>query len=180
MYPELHGKIWLLHGKLKPAEKDQIMADFKNKKYTILVSTTVIEVWVDIPNATIMIIKNSERFGLSQLHQLRGRVWRSDIQSYAFLHTKRKSWDTYERLKHMEATNDGFKLAEIDLRIRGTWEILGVRQSWDSDIPIEILTDTSYLSKIKEAGNWLMEKHPDVVKYLLKKNELGGVGKNLV
>ncbi len=180
LYPELHGKIGLLHGKLKSAEKDQIMLDFKNNKYAILVSTTVIEVWVDIPNATIMIIKNSERFGLSQLHQLRGRVGRSDIQSYAFLHTKRKSGDSYDRLRHMEETNDGFKLAEIDLRLRGTWEILWVRQSGETDIPIEILTDTNYLSKIKEAGHQLMDHHPEVVKAIIKQSELGGVGKNLV
>jgi len=103
---------------MKPSQKDQIMKDFKDGTYTILVSTTVIEVGVDIPDATIMVIKNSERFGLSQLHQLRGRVGRSDIQSYCFLHTKRKSGDSYERLKHMEDTNDGFKLAEIDLQLR--------------------------------------------------------------
>lgn len=180
LYPELSGKVWLLHGQMKAAEKDQVMKDFKDGKYSILVSTTVIEVWVDIPDATIMIIKNSERFWLSQLHQLRGRVGRSDIQSYAFLHTKRKSWDSYERLKHMEDTTDGFKLAEIDLRLRGAGEILWVRQSWETDIPIEILTDTDYLSRIKEAGNMLMEHHPGVVSEMFRKEELGGVGKNLV
>lgn len=179
-YPELAGKIWLLHGQMKAAEKNAIMKDFKDGKYSILVSTTVIEVWVDIPDATIMIIKNSERFWLSQLHQLRGRVGRSDIQSYAFLHTKRKSWDSYIRLKHMEDTNDGFKLAEIDLQIRGSGEMLWVRQSGDTDIPLEILTDSDYLSRIKEAWLLLMQKYPEVVNEMFRKEDLGGVGKNLV
>ncbi len=180
LYPELQGKIWLLHGQMKPTEKDEIMKDFKEGKYVILVSTTVIEVGIDIPDATIMIIKNSERFGLSQLHQLRGRVGRSDIQSYAFLHTKRKSWDSYTRLRHMEETNDGFKLAEIDLQIRGSWEILWLRQSWDTDIPLEILTDTTYLSKVKEAWHELMDHHPEIVSKILSDKWLLGVGKNLV
>lgn len=179
-YPELSWKIWLLHWQMKSSEKDQIMKDFKDGKYVILVSTTVIEVWIDIPDATIMIIKNSERFGLSQLHQLRGRVWRSDIQSYCFLHTKRKSWDSYQRLRHMEETNDGFELAEIDLRLRGSGEILWVRQSGDTDIPIEILTDSDYLSNIKQAWSLLMDKYPEVVSELFRREELGGVGKNLV
>ena len=180
LYPELWWKIWLLHGQMKSTEKDSIMKDFKEGKYVILVSTTVIEVGIDIPDATIMIIKNSERFGLSQLHQLRGRVGRSDIQSYAFLHTKRKSGDSYTRLRHMEETNDGFKLAEIDLQIRGSWEILWLRQSGDTDIPIEILTDTTYLSRVKQAWHELMEQHPETVSKILGEYGLLGTGKNLV
>jgi hypothetical protein len=94
------------------------MSDFKNGKTVMLVSTTVIEVGVDIPEATVMIIKNAERFGLAQLHQLRGRIGRSSLQSYCFLQTPKKSGDSYNRLKAMEETNDGFKLAQLDLENR--------------------------------------------------------------
>jgi ATP-dependent DNA helicase RecG len=119
LYPELKGKIGVLHGKMKSKDKEDIMQDFKTGKICLLVSTTVIEVGVDIPDATIMVIKNAERFGLSQLHQLRGRIGRSDIQSYCFLETKSKAGEIGKRLKAMEDTNDGFKLAELDLQNRG-------------------------------------------------------------
>jgi len=108
----------LIHGKLKDKDKEQIMKAFKNGTYKILVATTVIEVGVDIKEATLMLIKNAERFGLSQLHQLRGRIGRNDIASYCFLETQTKSGDSYQRLKALENSNDGFKLAELDLRYR--------------------------------------------------------------
>ena len=180
LYPELWDKIWLLHWQMKSSEKDQVMKDFKEGKYTILVSTTVIEVWVDIPDATIMVIKNSERFWLSQLHQLRGRVGRNDIQSYCFLHTKRKSGDSYERLKHMEETNDWFRLAEIDLQLRWPGEMLGVMQSGETDIPLEILVDTAYLAQVQQAAHQLMDQHPDVVSKILGDSELQGMENTLV
>jgi len=160
LYPELKGKIGLLHGKMKPKDKEVIMQDFKTWKICLLVSTTVIEVGVDIPEATIMVIKNAERFGLSQLHQLRGRIGRSDIQSYCFLETKSKAGDIWKRLKAMEDTNDGFTLAELDLQNRGAGEILGTMQSWESDIPLEILSDLKFLEKIQEWAKWLLEKYP--------------------
>lgn len=162
LYPELSGKIWLLHGKMKSKDKEQIMQDFKSWKICLLVSTTVIEVWVDIPDATIMVIKNAERFGLSQLHQLRGRIGRSDIQSYCFLETKTKSWDTGKRLQAMEDTTDGFKLAELDLQHRGAGEILGTMQSGESDIPLEILSDLKFLEKIQEWAKWLLDNYPNL------------------
>lgn len=162
LYPELEGKIWLLHGKMKPKEKEEAMKNFKNGKTMILVSTTVIEVWVDIPEATVMIIKNSERFGLAQLHQLRGRIGRSDLQSYCFLETPKKSGDSYERLKAMEQTTDGFKLAELDLQNRGSGEILGTMQSGISDIPLEILSDLKFLEKVQAGAMWLLEKYPNL------------------
>ena len=160
LFPELKGKIGLLHGKMRSKDKDAVMQDFKSWKICLLVSTTVIEVGVDIPEATIMVIKNAERFGLSQLHQLRGRIGRADIQSYCFLETKSKAWDIGKRLKAMEETNDGFKLAELDLQNRGAGEILGTMQSWESDIPLEILSDLKFLEKIQEGAKRLLEKYP--------------------
>lgn len=162
LYPELKWKIWLLHWKMKPKEKEEVMQNFKKGKYVMLVSTTVIEVWVDVPEATVMIIRNSERFWLAQLHQLRWRIWRSDIQSYCFLETPKKSWDSYERLKAMEQTTDGFKLAELDLQNRWSWEILGTMQSWMSDIPIDILSDMKFLETVQQWALWLLKKYPNL------------------
>ena len=143
-------KIGLLHGKLKNDEKDQVMADFKAKKYDILVSTTVVEVGVDVPNATVMLIENSERFGLSQLHQLRGRVGRNDLQSYCILHTASKSQETRERLNIMTETNDGFVIAEKDLQLRGPGEFLGTRQSGLPDLIIsDIVRDAKILEQAR-------------------------------
>ena len=139
-------KIGLLHGKLKNDEKEQVMANFKNKKYDILVSTTVVEVGVDVPNATVMLIENAERFGLSQLHQLRGRVGRNDLQSYCILHTSTKSQETKERVNIMTQTNDGFVIAEKDLQLRGPGEFLGTRQSGLPDLIIsDIVRDAKIL-----------------------------------
>ena len=117
-----------MHGKLKDAEKTQIMQDFKEKKFDCLVSTTVIEVGVDVPNASVMVIYNAERFGLSQLHQLRGRVGRSDIKSYCFLLSS-AGGESYERLKILKNNSDGFKIAEYDYEMRGGGDFLGERQS---------------------------------------------------
>jgi len=160
--PELKDQIGLLHGRMKGKDKEEVMENFKKWRIKFLVSTTVIEVWIDVPQATIMVIKNAERFGLSQLHQLRWRVGRSDIQSYCFLITKSKSWDTYQRLKSMEETNDGFKLAEIDMQLRGSGEILGIKQSGETDLPIEILTDLKLLEKVKNAALDLLSKYPEL------------------
>ena len=140
-------KIGLLHGKLKNDEKDAVMKDFKDGKYDILVSTTVVEVGVDVPNATVMVIENAERFGLSQLHQLRGRVGRNSLQSYCILITSSRSQETRERLSIMTETNDGFVIAEKDLQLRGPGEFLGVRQS---GLPDLIISDIVKDSKILE------------------------------
>lgn len=140
-------KVGLLHGKLKNDEKDEVMAKFKNKEYDILVSTTVVEVGVDIPNATVIVIENAERFGLSQLHQLRGRVGRSDLQSYCVLSSSTKSQETRARLDIMTQTNDGFVIAEKDLQIRGPGEFLGTRQS---GLPDMIIADVVNDAKILE------------------------------
>ena len=140
-------KIGLLHGKLKNDEKEKVMDDFKNKKYDILVSTTVVEVGVDVPNATVIVIENAERFGLSQLHQLRGRVGRSALQSYCVLVSPSRSQETRERLNIMTQTNDGFVIAEKDLQLRGPGEFLGTRQS---GLPDLILSDIVKDAKILE------------------------------
>jgi ATP-dependent DNA helicase RecG len=162
LYPEMTGKIWLLHGQMKSKEKDEVMLDFKRGKYVILVSTTVIEVGIDVPEATVMIIKNAERFGLSQLHQIRGRVGRSDLQSYCFLETKNKNGPSGIKLKHLETTTDGFALAEIDLQMRGSGEFLGTRQSGESTIPAHILTDTLLLEQVKTCALQLLTDYPDL------------------
>lgn len=170
LYKEIAPQIGLLHWRMKSSEKDEIMKKFKDGTYTMLVSTTVIEVGIDIPEATVMIIYNAERFGLSQLHQLRGRVWRSDLQSYCFLETKKKSWETYQRLKHMETVNDWFELSEIDLKYRGPGEFLGVRQSWETDIPLEILMDTKMLETVQDAAKWMIGNHEGIVDEIVKQS----------
>ena len=144
VFPEY--KVGLLHGKLKNDEKEDVMNKFKNKEYDILVSTTVVEVGVDVPNATVIVIENAERFGLSQLHQLRGRVGRSDLQSYCILSSSTRSQETKARLNIMTQTNDGFVIAEKDLQLRGPGEFLGTRQSGLPDMIIaDIVNDAKIL-----------------------------------
>lgn len=158
-------RIGLLHGKLKNAEKDEVMEKFKNKEYDILVATTVVEVGVDVPNATVIVIENAERFGLSQLHQLRGRVGRSDNQSYCALTTSTLSQDVRSRLSVMTETNDGFVIAEKDLEIRGPGEFLGVRQSGLPDLMIsDIVKDAKILEMARGAAIEFV-KNNDIEKY---------------
>lgn len=158
LYP--NHKVGLMHGKMKPKDKDDVMSDFKSSKLQILVSTTVIEVGVDVPHATIMIIKSAQRFGLAQLHQLRWRVGRSDLQSYCFLETDRKD---VERLQAMEETTDGFRLAELDMKLRGTGELLWTRQSGIADIPLEMIGDLSWVETVWDAARWLLDHYPDLL-----------------
>ena len=126
VFPDL--RVGLLHGKLKGSEKDRIMGAFSRHELDILVATTVIEVGVDVPNATLMVIENADRFGLSQLHQLRGRVGRGKDKSYCVLFSNNKNADTQARLKALCKTNDGFKIAEEDLQLRGPGDFFGSRQ----------------------------------------------------
>ena len=167
-------KIGLLHGKLKNDEKEQVMSDFKNGKYDILVSTTVVEVGVDVPNATVMVIENAERFGLSQLHQLRGRVGRSDLQSYCVLQSSSKSQETRERLQIMTQTNDGFVIAEKDLQLRGPGEFLGTRQSGLPDLIIsDIVRDAKILEMARcEAIDFVKTNNIDDYPKLKEVSEL--------
>lgn len=144
VFPDLN--IGLLHGKMSNAEKDEVMEKFKSKVFDILVSTTVVEVGVDVPNATVMMIENAERFGLSQLHQLRGRVGRSDLQSYCILVPANSNQSTMDRLQIMEQTNNGFVISEKDLELRGPGEFLGTRQSGMINFALaDIIKDTKIL-----------------------------------
>lgn len=153
-------RIGLLHGKMKPDEKDNVMKAFKNNEYDILVSTTVVEVGVDVPNATVMIIENAERFGLSQLHQLRGRVGRNSLQSYCVLVSSSSSKETMTRLNIMTETNDGFVIAEKDLEIRGPGEFLGLRQSGIPELNLTDLTkDIKILEQARKSAFEFLEKY---------------------
>ncbi|MCB9802878.1 ATP-dependent DNA helicase RecG [Candidatus Nomurabacteria bacterium] len=149
IFPDL--EIGLLHGKLKSAEKEDLMKRFKNNQFPILVATSVIEVGVDIPNATIMMIESAERFGLSQLHQFRGRVGRNSLASWCLLFTTDDSHLNKERLKALEKTNNGFELAELDLQLRGSGEIFGTKQTGLLKLKIANLHDTKL---IKKAQDW--------------------------
>lgn len=164
-----HRSIGLLHGKMKPTEKDEVMRDFKDGKYDILVSTTVVEVGVDVPNATVMIIENADRFGLSQLHQLRGRVGRSDHQSYCYL-VMSTSNKPSERLREIEKSNDGFYLAEVDMKLRGPGEIYGRMQHGALNLQIATLADTALIARAQKAVKRFLEAGDDVDKYK-KSNE---------
>lgn len=158
-------KIGLLHGKLKNDEKDEVMEKFKNKEYDILVSTTVVEVGVDVPNATVIVIENAERFGLSQLHQLRGRVGRSDLQSYCILSSNTKSQETRARLSIMTQTNDGFVIAEKDLQLRGPGEFLGTRQSGLPDMIIADIVNDAKILELARAEAIEFVKNNDINNY---------------
>jgi len=162
IFPDL--RISLLHGRLRPEEKEAVMADFKNRTTDILVATTVIEVGVDVPNASVMVIEHAERFGLSQLHQLRGRVGRGSAQSHCLLLTTgRLSEDGERRLRVMEETADGFRIAEADLEIRGPGDFLGTRQAGIPDFRVaNILRDGVLLEEARREAICLLEKDPDL------------------
>ena len=158
-------KVGLLHGKMKPAEKEQIMNDFSLGNLNILVSTSVIEVGVDIPNAVVMVIEGAERFGLAQLHQFRGRVGRGADKSYCFLFTNTNldlDTGTSKRLKMLAQSQDGFKLAEADFEIRGPGEFLGKRQHGWSDFKIARFTDLKFIGKVREAAEWYLSLDPEI------------------
>ena len=159
-----HRSIGLLHGKMKPVEKDEVMQDFKNKKYDILVSTTVVEVGVDVPNATCILIENADRFGLAQLHQLRGRVGRSGYQSYCYLMMSGTSKPS-ERLREVEKSNDGFYLAEVDMQLRGPGEIYGRMQSGALNLQIATLADTQLIARAQKAVRAFIERGEELDSY---------------
>ena len=157
-------KIGLMHGKLKADDKNAVMQDFVDGKVDILVSTTVIEVGVDVPNATVMLIENAERFGLAQIHQLRGRVGRSDHQGYCYLMMGDSSAPS-RRLLALESSSDGFALAELDLEIRGPGAIYGTMQHGQLDLRIAKLTDTKLISSARNNAQRFIDKGENLLQY---------------
>lgn len=156
--------VGLLHGKLKSSEKDEVMQNFKSKKLSILVATTVIEVGVDVPNASVMVIEGADRFGLAQMHQLRGRVGRSDDQGYCFV-VPSDSKSPNSRLRAFATTNDGFKLSELDLELRGPGAIYGTSQSGELDLRIAKLSDTHIIAAARSAAAEFLAKREDLLQY---------------
>jgi ATP-dependent DNA helicase RecG len=147
-----HLRVGLLHGRMSAEEKDQVMADFKERAYDILVSTSVVEVGIDVPNATVMLVEGAELFGLAQLHQFRGRVGRGEHQSYCVLLSEDPSEVALDRLRFMEETQDGFLLAEKDLEMRGPGDFFGVRQSGLPALRVARLSDTAILERARQAA----------------------------
>lgn len=153
----------LLHGKMKPKEKDKVMQEFANGNVQILVSTTVVEVGVDVPNATVMLIENADRFGLSQLHQLRGRVGRGKDKSFCILVSDNKSESSVERLKLLKSTSDGFKIADYDLKTRGPGDFFGTRQHGLPQLKIaDMLEDTKILEQSRECAKFILKDDPNL------------------
>jgi ATP-dependent DNA helicase RecG len=146
---------------MKPSEKDEVMMKFRDREYDILVSTTVVEVGVDVPNSTVMLIEGADRFGLSQLHQLRGRVGRGAAQSYCLLIPTREDATENERLQAMAKTNSGFELADLDLKTRGPGEFLGTRQAgFANALKMASITDVTLIEKARTQAQALFERDP--------------------
>lgn len=165
-----------LHGKMKQTQKDMIMDRFEKREIHILVSTTVIEVGIDVPNATVMMIENAERFGLAQLHQIRGRVGRGKHQSYCIFMTASKSKETKERLDILNKSNDGFQIASEDLKLRGPGDLFGIRQSGILNFKIaDIYQDAKLLQMANEAADWLLNTENEWLKKMPKYEEPSSV-----
>lgn len=171
VFPEF--RVGLLHGRMSSAEKDEAIAAFRQQQTQILVSTTVVEVGVDIPNASVMLIEHAERFGLSQLHQLRGRVGRGADHSYCLLMSASKSETAQQRLKVLEQSQDGFFISEMDMRFRGPGQVLGTRQSGLPDFALASLSeDQDVLEIAREAAEKVIEKDPTLLRWPALKAEL--------
>jgi ATP-dependent DNA helicase RecG len=170
IFPDL--KVAMLHGKLKPKEKNDIMNRFKDGWYDILVSTSVIEVGVDVPNATIMAIESAERFGLAQLHQFRGRVGRGEHQSYCLLFSSTGDASINKRLKALVECDDGFELAEKDMKIRGPGEFFGVKQSGLPDLAMASLANIDLIKKARAEARLLLKEDPSLTSHPLLRERL--------
>lgn len=155
-----HLRLGLLHGGMKAAEKDATMRRFRDGQLDILVATSVIEVGIDIPNATVMVIEDADRFGLSQLHQFRGRVGRGKHQSYCYVLSADAGITAQERLDVFQSTDDGFRLAEADLKLRGPGDFFGVRQSGVPELRIADLGDTQLIEQSRDLAARLWEQDP--------------------
>jgi ATP-dependent DNA helicase RecG len=163
----------LLHGQLRPDEKDRVMHAFRNQELDVLVATTVIEVGIDIPNATVMVIEDADRFGLSQLHQLRGRVGRSVHASQCVLVAEPTTPEGEQRLAAMVDTTDGFRLAEEDLRIRGQGTVFGTRQAGLKDLKLaDILRDADLLVAARREAFAMVAADPDLARFPAIRDEV--------
>ncbi|MGM3308988.1 ATP-dependent DNA helicase RecG [Anabaena sp. WFMT] len=166
-------QVGLLHGRMTSAEKDEAITKFRDNETQILVSTTVVEVGVDVPNATVMLIEHAERFGLSQLHQLRGRVGRGAAQSYCLLMSSSRSPDAQQRLKVLEQSQDGFFISEMDMRFRGPGEVMGTRQSGVADFTLaSLVEDEEVLLLARQAAEKVIDMDVDLERWPLMKDEL--------
>ena len=155
--------VGLIHGKLRPEEKDAVMEEFRNGKIQALVATTVIEVGVDVPNANLLILHHAERFGLAQIHQLRGRIGRGTHKSYCILLTDSKLPEAIEKLSVLEKTSDGFEIAEADLQLRGPGDILGTAQSGVTDLRfVDFITDTELIREARALADKIFEEDPNL------------------
>jgi ATP-dependent DNA helicase RecG len=164
-------QVGLIHGKLHGSEKERIMAAFKANELQLLVATTVIEVGVDVPNASLMVIENAERLGLSQLHQLRGRVGRgSTASSCVLLYQAPLGKTSRKRLDALRQSQDGFKIADIDLEIRGPGEVLGTKQTGEAQLRIaSLVRDQRWLSEVQQSARLIVSKHPTLTPLLMRR-----------
>jgi len=163
VFPEF--KIEMLHGRLKTPQKEKIMADFKTGQINVLVATSVIEVGIDIPNATVMMVEGADRFGLAQIHQFRGRVGRGARQSYCFLLTDSLSSKARSRLKALLTAKNGFELAEKDLELRGPGQFYGTRQWGLPDLSMASLADIPLIKSARQEATRLLQNDPELKKY---------------
>jgi ATP-dependent DNA helicase RecG len=170
VFPDL--SLGLLHGRLTGSEKDQVMRDFAEGRHQVLVSTTVIEVGIDVPNATLIMVEDADRFGLAQLHQLRGRVGRGQHASYCALVSRSESPEVQARLDILTETNDGFVLAEKDLELRGPGDFFGTRQSGLPDLRVAHLSDTATIILAREAAQKLFAEDPTLERYPLLRSQV--------
>jgi ATP-dependent DNA helicase RecG len=164
-------QVGLIHGRMKADEKATTMHAFAKGEISLLVATTVIEVGVNVPNASLMVIENPERLGLAQLHQLRGRVGRGTVESFCvLLFGSELSYTAKSRLKVIHDSTDGFKIAEADLKIRGPGEVLGTKQTGDMQFKVaDLLRDTALLPQVQQCANLIEQQHPDAIKPLVER-----------
>jgi ATP-dependent DNA helicase RecG len=164
-------EIGVLHSKMSKEKKEQVMADFTAGKIHILCATSVVEVGVNVPNATVIIIEGGERFGLAQLHQLRGRVIRSSYQAYCYVFAEAKSTKTIERLKALKTAKNGFELAELDLTLRGAGELGGTKQWGITDLGMEAIKNIKMVEAARTEAIRLIEEDPELTDYPLLKQK---------
>lgn len=177
VFPEL--RIGLLHGRMKPKEKDEVMKNFSARELDLLVSTSVVEVGIDVPNATVMLIEGADRFGLAQLHQFRGRVGRGEHQSYCFLFTDSVSGKAHRRLRALIECENGFELAEKDLKLRGPGELIGVRQSGLPDLAMASLSDSELIQSTRDEAKRVLEKDSELKRYPTLKKRIEAFEKDV-